>query len=128
MSARTFHLGAILTVTTDRLVAPGHIGDVYEILNWMTGDNLVTHQLGRAAAECKPDLLRQYPDLADVVVPETFGAEEHVRAWLAEQVAALGETRDVAPLAPGVHVVIDPVTELRAMRPDAPIIVIGDGS
>ena len=62
---RHFHIGAILSVTTGRLVAPNGIEDVYSILNHMTGDNLFTHQLPRAGEECKPWLLRQHPQLVD---------------------------------------------------------------
>ena len=63
-STKTFHLGDILSVTTSRLVSPRHIDGVYDILNWMTGDNLFTHQLPRASRECEGPLLAQHPDLA----------------------------------------------------------------
>ena len=36
--AKSFHIGAILSVTGKALMCP--IGDVYEILNYMTDDNL----------------------------------------------------------------------------------------
>lgn len=54
MTTKTFHIGDILSVTTSRLVSPSHIDGVYSILNWMTCDNLYTHQLPRAADECAP--------------------------------------------------------------------------
>ena len=123
---KTFHLGDILSVTTSRLVSPRHIDGVYDILNWMTGDNLMTHQLPRACGECEGPLLTQHPDLAAIVTPETFGddPEQGVARWLAEQVAIYGETREVAPLAAEDHTVIDPLDELRAMKPDAEIITV----
>ena len=130
MTTKPFHLGDILSVTTERLVSPRHIGGVYDILNWMTGDNLLTHQLPRACDECKGPLLAQHPDLAAIVPPETFGdgtkdsAEEAVNRWLAEQVAIYGETREVAPLAAEDHTAIDPLAELRMMKPDAEIIAV----
>ena len=130
MTTKPFHLGDILSVTTERLVSPRHIGGVYDILNWMTGDNLFTHQLPRACGECKGPLLAQHPDLAAIVPPETFGdgtkdsAEEAVNRWLAEQVAIYGETREVAPLAAEDHTAIDPLAELRMMKPDAEIIAV----
>jgi hypothetical protein len=129
---RTFHLGDILTITTDRLVSPRHVDGIYDILNFMTGDNLMTHQLPRACDECQGPLLAQHPDLAAVVVPDDFGtdAEAGVKAWLAEQVAVYGETREVAPLADGEHTYIDPITEMRKMAPHAEIITVevpGDG-
>jgi hypothetical protein len=63
---RTFSLATVLTVTTGRLVAEDGIAAVYEILNYMTRDNLFTHQLPRASGECKPWLLRWHPKLAEV--------------------------------------------------------------
>ena len=127
---KTFHLGDILSITTGCLVSPRHIGGVYDILNWMTGDNLMTHQLPRACGECEGPLRAQHPDLIAVVVPETFGdgskesAKEAVDRWLAEQVAIYGETREVAPLAADEHTRIDPFTEMRMIKPDAEVITV----
>lgn len=53
MTSKMIPLGDVLSVTQDALVSRSHIGGVYEILNFMTGDNLFTHQLPRAAAECQ---------------------------------------------------------------------------
>jgi hypothetical protein len=122
--SRAFHLGDILSVTTGRLVSPTHMSGVYEILNWMTGESLFTHQLPRAARECAAPLMKQHPDLADVEVPDEFADEAHVKTWLAEQIERLGETRFVAPLAPADHTRIDPITEMRMIRPDLPIDVL----
>jgi hypothetical protein len=131
MDTRTFHLGDILSVTTGWLVSPRHMDGIYDILNYMTGDNLFINQLSRAVDECAPMLLAQHPDLAGVPVPDSFGvgdedsAKVAVDRWLAEQVAIYGETLAVAPLAAEDHTYIDPTTELRAMmRPDAKIIVV----
>jgi hypothetical protein len=121
---RDFHLGDILTVITDRFVTPNGVGGVYEILNWMTGDNLYTHQLPRAGEECQGPLLRQHPDLADVHVPDDLVGEDAVLAWLAEQVARFGETRPVARLDPQDHKRIDPIDEFRMIAPGVPIIPV----
>jgi hypothetical protein len=124
---RDFHLGDILSVTTGLLVSSRHIDGVYDILNWMTGDSLFTHQLPRAGEECKGPLLAQHPDLAEVQVPDAFTGKEHVLAWLAEQVERYGETRPVAPLAEVDHTRINPLDELRMIRPDAPVIAVDLG-
>ena len=129
MSTKTFHLGDVLSITTERLVSPRHIDGVYDILGWMTGESLFTHQLPRACRECRSPLLAQHPDLAAIAPPEDFGggskdsAKDAVACWLAEQVAVYGETREVAPLAPQDHTVIDPLEEMRMMRPDGEIII-----
>jgi hypothetical protein len=67
---KKFSLRTILTVTTGRLLTEGKseddngIGDLYEILGWMTNDSPYTHQLGRFADECKPYLYKWFPELA----------------------------------------------------------------
>ena len=48
-TVREFPLGVVLSITTGKLLCP--IGDVYDILNFLTGDNLFTHQLPRAMRE-----------------------------------------------------------------------------
>ena len=73
MSAKTetkrFPLRVVLTCTTGRLLTEGKgdrdngIGDLYELLGWMTSDSPFTHQLPRFNDECKPWLLRWFPEL-----------------------------------------------------------------
>jgi hypothetical protein len=121
---RDFHLGDILSVTTGLLVSPRHIDGVYDVLNWMTGDNLFTHQLPRAGEECKGPLLEQHPELANVELPNGFDGKEHVERWLAEQVERFGEIRPVAPLDAVDHTRINPIDEIRMIRPDMPIIPV----
>ena len=60
---KEFSLGDVLSITTGRLLSERRMDGIYDILNWMTGDNLFTHQLPRAAKECKPWLIEQYPQL-----------------------------------------------------------------
>jgi hypothetical protein len=130
VTTKTFHLGDVLTITTGRLVSPRHMEGVYDILNWMTGDNLFTHQLPRASDECAGPLLAQHPDLAAVTVPEEFGdgsegsAQRAVDEWLAAQVAVYGETREVALLGPEDHTRINPFDEFRIVAPHAQVIAV----
>lgn len=121
---KTFHIGDVLSITTGRLVPPNHIGGVYEILNWVTDDNLMTHQLPRAAREAEPFLREWFPDLADVTAPE-FSGKDEVLEWLDSMVAEHGETREVPRLATQDHTRIDPISEIKMIRPDMPIIAIG---
>ncbi len=129
MTTKSFHLGDILTITTGRLVSPRHMDGVYDVLNWMTGDDLFTHQLPRAMDECQPHLLAQHPDLARIEVPD-FDAirPDRVKAWidewLARMVAVHGEHREVAPLAANEHTRIDPLAELAMNHPHLTVIPV----
>lgn len=125
MNTRSFHIGDILSITDGRLVSPRHVGGIYDILGWMTGESLMTHQLPRAMNECSGNLRAQHPDLAAIQVPAGLGGEDAVLAWLSEQVAVHGETREVAPLPEGEHTHVDPIAEIKMMRPDLPILVVG---
>jgi hypothetical protein len=131
--SRAFHLGDVLSITTERLVSPNHMDGVHEILDYLTGDTLFTHQLPRAMGECNPALLAQHPQLAEVQVPDDLGDSDdpvaEVAAWLAGQVEQYGETLEVAPLDPADHTRIHPVTELGLMGigPDRIVTVVVDG-
>jgi hypothetical protein len=116
-SERAFELGDVLSVTTGRLVARRRIEAVYDILNFMTGDNLFTHALPRACGECRPALLARHPWLSTVEVPDQFEAED-VMPWLARQEAQYGPTVMVPTLAACEqhYEPVNPITELIEMR------------
>lgn len=95
---KAFHITDILTVTTPFLVSNRHMTGVYEILNFMTADNLFTHQLPRAAEACRPVLLEQFPQLAKYT-DELADLPYDKRCDHALLIAALeGETLEVTPL------------------------------
>ena len=145
---KAFTLRAVLTVTTGRLLTErkgpndNGIGDLYDILNHMTRDNLFTHQLGRAAGECKLWLLRWFPELAVfadgatldkwIAADKTGTGQEAIKMWLAEMKVMFPEIRDeyeIEPIPQGDHDVKDPYDELVQMRGTAEgvvIIEIGD--
>lgn len=117
MQTKDFHLGDILSITTGKLVSPRHIEGVYDILNWMSGEQLFTHQLPRVMREAAPVLLRAHPAL-EAVKPTTLSPED-VAPWLAEQVAAIGEMLPVPKMTKDEHESIDPMSELvERVHPD----------
>jgi hypothetical protein len=120
--SRLFHLGDILSVTTGRLLAPDGIRGVYEIQNYMTGESLFTHQLGRAMEVCGPELLRQHPGLATVNASKV--TSKNWQRWLRKQTVTFGERLRVEPLTAGVYHAMDPLDELRTMVSDDKIIVV----
>ena len=123
-----FHLGDLLTITTGRLVSPSKIEGVYKILNHMTGDNLYTHQLGRATDECAPWLRNRYPFLDSPEVAqevkrligclELNDKADHPAAcknWLEFMVSVYGEWFEVDPIPQDEHRHIDPLVEAEQM-------------
>lgn len=119
---RSFSLAAVLTVTTGRLLCD--IGQVYDVLGYMTGEPLMTHQLPRASRECEGPILAQHPDLAAIEVPEWANDAATVERFLLSLRSSYGESRVLQPLASDDHTSIDPIEELRMMRPDLPIVVV----
>lgn len=124
-SFREFDLGDILSITDGALVSPRHIDGVYDILNYMTGDNLFTHQLPRAPRECQGPLLAQHPQLSGVGVPEDVEhTKEAVYAWLDSVKAIHGSTLPVRPLTDGEHDFRDPIAEADQMMGNRPVVVV----
>ena len=123
MVTKSFHIGDILSITTGRLVSLEHIGGVYKILGWMTGEDLMTHQLPRVSDECAPALREQFPDLAEISAEGvTITSEVECVTWLASLEPKYGTRREVRPLDPADHTRIDPISEIKMKRPDLPII------
>lgn len=125
---KEFHIGAVISIITGRFITKGGIGDLYEILDWMTGDKLFTHQLPRASRMCEPILKDLYPELRNIefpdmtLVPETDLAGEWL-AWLDRQAEIHGEMIKIPKLLEYKHV--DPISELVEMTGGKkPIIVI----
>lgn len=90
-TVRDFDLGDVITAFTGRLVAPRGIPALYDILDHMTGDNLMTHQLPRAGRAMASVLLAQHPFLADITVPK-ITSEEEAMVFVAEMKLVYGDT------------------------------------
>ena len=111
--SKTFSLGAILTITTGKLLVPD-IGPVYKILGYMTGDTLFTHQLPRAGRFCAEPILEQHPQLREVTGDDI--TTENWTQKVADLKVKYGKVLPIEPLAPGTWEHINPVTELVEMR------------
>ena len=74
---RVFHISQILTCTTGIVMIDGEYFDgrmmegIYEILNYLTGDNLFTNQLPRAMLWSQP-LLKKHLPWTDVPSPNNI--------------------------------------------------------
>ena len=123
---KQFHIGAIISVVDGRLVAKNLISDIYEILNYMTDDNLFTHQLPRANNECKPVLIDalgaiidfdQIKTSLDEVIKNSTDNDRggKISKWLDQQAELYGAFHDVPKCAN--HKKKNPLTELAEMVP-----------
>lgn len=123
-ASKQFSLGDVLTVATGRLLTRRGMSGVYDILNFMTGDDLYTHQIPRALEECGPHMRRQHPQVVLIEVPEVLESQENVWSWLASQEAVHGDSFCVTPIPAEDHASIDPLTELAQIAGDKPIVVV----
>ena len=106
-----FKTADILSAATGILY--GKIDGVYQILNYMTGDNLFTHQLPRAGRFCAPYLKKQLPWLDNI--PQGEIPCEHVSMRLARIEAEHGAEHEVEKLPDGHWEHIHPFVELDNM-------------
>ncbi len=117
-----FCLGEVLTITTGIMLSPSGMEGIYKILNFMTADELFTHQLPRAMRECRPYLLEQFPQLtninADGITPENYTSR------LNEWIVKYGDKFLVRKIISDNHKRIDPREELKQMMPEKPVIIV----
>lgn len=130
---RLFHISDVLSITTGRLVSRRHMDGLYDILNFLTGDSLFTHQLPRAMRECEPwlrvqfpKLMADYPGIKQAMINLDSQMRDsdtrEMRARLSERFVegirllnGLPEMLSVYELGADMHTRIDPVKELEAM-------------
>lgn len=88
---KIFSMRTLLSVTTGRLLTKPRgqhnngIEDIYELVEHMTGEPAFTHQLPRFIRECRPVLLKLFPDLEKADVSELDKLEpgiDSVEQWL----------------------------------------------
>lgn len=142
---KRFPLRDLLTVTTGRLLTRSRgpddngIEDLYKLLEWLTGEPPFTHQLPRFGAECKPWLLRWFPELAacsteralqaldDWRKGDRTGGDEAIKMWLTElrmMFPTLKDEYDVPHIPMDDHTRKDVVEELVEMVGRDRVVVI----
>ncbi|TIT43728.1 MAG: hypothetical protein E5W76_05415 [Mesorhizobium sp.] len=124
MAEKAFPTGAVLSVVVDVLVSENHMQGVYEVLGWMTGESLYTHQLPRVGREATPVILALHPELEAAVAEAEQVNGDNWREWLATWKARYGETITVPLLTIEQHERIDPVSELAEMVPPEKLMIV----
>lgn len=135
METREFSADVVVSVMAGVFVC-GETKDLYNILNYLTGDNLFTHQLPRAFDECKPwlesrhaDLLNS-PEVAEVRALSQIENDEQraveAKALHSRLIAKYGNIA-VSPIPQDEHRHIDPIQEVcDLVGKDRVILVITD--
>jgi hypothetical protein len=123
MTTKAFPTDAVLSAVTGVLVSP--IGGIYEVLSWMTGESVYTHQLPRIGKEAAQVVLALHPELAQAYAEVKEVNPDNWRHWRDTWIARYGATLSVPKLTIDQHERIDPISELaESVHPDR-IIVVG---
>lgn len=126
---KVFHISDVLSISTGRLVSTRHMEGIYEILGWMTGESLMTHQLPRAMRECAPLLVAQFPALANVRLPADPASLKDTdtrHVWLGEQAAILGSHMVIARIPDREAQYDTPIADAVEMMGDATKVMVLD--
>lgn len=130
IKARRFPISDVLTIVTGYILKVGGMTAVYELLNFMTRDTIFTHEIPRAARECRPHLYRQHPFLSSpAFVAEvdrlngqlddpnlTSTARRQIcSAWVARQRRRYGARLLVRPIPRKDHALRHPLDDLIKM-------------
>lgn len=122
METQRFNLAHILSITTMVLCPLAKNADypmrtVREILKFMVNepDGIWTQSLPRVADECRPYLLEQFPQLANVTNEQlTYG---DIETNMEKLIAIYGDEFNVCPIHHEDHQIIDPQIELAMLAP-----------
>jgi hypothetical protein len=115
-----FPVNVVLTIAHEKLLCD--IGEVYRVCNFLTGDNLYTHQLPRAHDILQPWVLEQLPQLREW--DESDITSENYRTYIEQAKLKFGESLPLTPLPPERWTYIDPIEEAKAMVGDDKVIAV----
>ena len=111
---KKFHISDILTVITGKMVSIRNMEGLYDILNYMTNDNLHAHQVIRVMDECKPYLVKQFPQFNQINIEGLN--DDNLLSRIEEVEKEYGSYFEVERLPEGAHEYINPVAELIIMQ------------
>ena len=107
---KDFDLGAVLNITTGRLFT--RMDDVYNVLNYLTGDSIFTHQIPRVMEIAKPYVLSLHPELKGVGDDVEIHNFEEAMAFVDEQKKIFGEKLSLKPMSKDDgYSYVDPIEE-----------------
>lgn len=130
-ATRDFSLGTLLSCIDGRLMT--EFRNVHELLDWVTEDQLYTHQLPRAMDEAEPFLKAQFPDLTALLIdPTVFDGDtvDEVQASITQFLDSLvadcgfSAAYSVPRMPKNEHTKIGPLEELAMNYPNKKVIAV----
>ena len=131
MTKRSFDVRDVLTVTTGMMLSKKGMSGLYDILNYLTGSDLCTHQLPRAAEEAEPHIFKQVPELDSLemklavrellsTLNTTTSKNEAIDNWVLKLIngdygITVDEMIELEPLPTGAYMSLEPIDELELM-------------
>lgn len=107
----------VLSTVTGVLIAK--IDGVYEVLNWMTGESVFTHQIPRISREAIPVILARHPHLQQAVDEAPQVTPDNYLQWRQTWEDRYGLTVAVPKFTAETHERVDPISELaEKVHPD----------
>jgi hypothetical protein len=112
-TTKQFQIGDVLSAMTGHLVSLDGTVGLFAILDWMTGETLMHHQLGRAMQAASPVLEGLYPQLAAIKYPLYLDKSEDARfTWIETQGELFGIWWEVPRLDTDIYEPMDPGDEI----------------
>ena len=119
---KVFPTPAVMSTVTGVLISD--IGGVYEVLNWMTGESVFTHQIPRISREAVPVLLETLPALQQAIAEAEQITPENYEHWRDLWIDRYGPEIAVPKMTSGQHERIDPLSELaQHVHPDRIVVL-----
>lgn len=89
---REFDLADMLSVITGRLLSKRGMDGIYDLQNFVAGADMTTLLLAAANPLIAEELSMQFPELADIKVPEDLQGREAADEWLAGYTQVYGDS------------------------------------
>lgn len=119
---KDFPTAYVMSTLTGRLMSDG-MSSIYEVLNWMTDENVMSHQFPRIMREARKVLVKRYPAMAQAVDEAEQVTQENWQTWRDRWIDRYGPTIAVPKFDADTHERIDPHSELaEQVHPDRIIV------
>lgn len=93
---KKYHLSYVLSIISGRLISNEGLDGIYDILSYLNGNTVHTHEISDVIEECRLGLLEQHPELTNINLDEIN--TDNLDQWLKNQINIFGEYLEIKPL------------------------------